>query len=238
MARDEAEDVLTGKRFRASYLVEQADYTEALAKKELSLLSPLGITKPVMDSLADLKSKLNAAMKDRSLAAADSQAATTTQNTAIGKAKSWLRKAILIGKNAYDDDRAQADEFSKGGATGNSVPKLATKIKAVSGLLKRETTLTSTFGATTAFLKEGEDLLGALSASDATQENKKADMPKATKEFYLQKAHLYFLLKRINRAGQIAHMDDQEAAAKYNLSILHRRGAPRKAKEEATAGTA
>lgn len=239
MARDEAEEVATGMRLRASYLVEQADYTEALAKKEAALLAPLGIAKATLDSLADLKSKLTAATKDRALASADAQSATASQDAALAKAKSWLRKAILIGQNAYDDDRGQSEEFTKGGNTGSSVPKLSEKMKKVIGLLKRDTATTSKFGATPAFLKEGDDILASLSTADASQEHKKADLPKGTKEFHVEKARLYFLLKRINRAGRAAHVDDPEAAGRYNLSILHRRGTARKGKEEAVgAGTA
>lgn len=111
-------------------------------------------------------------------------------------------------------------------------------MKKVIGFLKRDTTTISKFGATPAFLNEGDEIVGSLSTADATQEHKKADLPKGTKDFHIEKSCLYFLLKRINRAGRAAHVDDPEEAGRYNLSILHRRGTAKKGKEAVGAGTA
>lgn len=86
---DRTQGVATDSRLQASYLVELADFTEVLAKKEAALVAPLGIPKARLDSLADLKSTLTAATKDRALASADAQSATTSQDTALAKAKSW-----------------------------------------------------------------------------------------------------------------------------------------------------
>ncbi|MCC6741971.1 MAG: hypothetical protein IT452_23325 [Planctomycetia bacterium] len=233
MARDRQEEIATGARLRTSYLLEQADYTAKLAKSESALLSPLGINKAFMDAFAALRSKIDAASKDRTIASADSQAATMSQNEAFQKAKEWLSAAVLLGQAAYDGDHALSDEFGKGPKIGRSVPKLCDRLKAVLALLRRDKARVAAFGVTDALLKSGDDLYAALTDADCTQEHKKTTIPQATEDFYVDKAQLYFRLKQINRIGKAAHVRDPLKAANYNLTILHRHGVKTGEKGEA-----
>jgi len=170
-------------------------------------------------------------LSDRPLAEAD---ATGAQNEAAGRAKDWLRQAILIGDNAFDGEAKIVDEFHKGPKIGGSVGALVKKIRHVLGLL-RKGKVAAKFGGTPEFLKQGDALAKELAAADARQERKRAALPKGTESFYFDKGTLYYLLKTINRAGRAAFVADPVAAAEFNLSILHRRGARREQPEPAGA---
>ncbi|MGB8298547.1 MAG: hypothetical protein WCG85_24240 [Polyangia bacterium] len=49
-------------------------------------------------------------------------------------------------------------------------------------------------------------------------------MPASVAAFYAKKGELYSALKVVNNAGHEIYAHDLAAAAKYNMSILHRRG--------------
>ena len=224
MARDRTEIVKAGSQYRADYLVEQAGVTLARAGKEATVLGRFGVTKDLLAKAADCVKKLAAATKDRALAGADAQSATRAQDESAGQAKDWLRQALLIGDNAFDGEAEIVDEFHKGGKVGASVPKLVGKVRQVLGLLRKDPTVVAKFGATADFVKQGDGLAESLVSADTRQEGKREALPKGTEAFYFDKGTLYFHLKTINRAGRAAHVTEPEAAAAWNLSILHRRG--------------
>ncbi len=234
MPRNRDDLVGTGRRYRVEYLVEQAGVTLARAGKEASAVAKFGATKDVLARTGDLVKKIQTAAKDRALSQAEAQSATASQNDAAEGAKDWLRQAILIGTNAYDGEAEIVDEFLKGGKIGTSVPKLLGKVRHTLGLLKKDASVTAKFGATADFLKKGDSLAQSLAAVDVTQEQKREALPQATEAFYADKGNLYYLLKTINRAGRAAHVGEPEAAAAWNLSVLHRRGAASGAKPPGT----
>ncbi|MCE9582458.1 MAG: hypothetical protein K8T20_08200 [Planctomycetes bacterium] len=236
MARDKAEELETGRRMLTESLLEQAGYTMELARSEAALLAPFGVTKATLDSAKELCGKISAGREDRAVASIDSQSSAAAQNEAFAKAKTWLRRAVLLGKAAYDGDHHIVDEFTKGGDPGSSVKKLTGRLKDVLGALKTDKKRAAAFGITDAFLKTGADLLATLESTDATQETKHANLPKGTEQLYLNKARLYFILKQINRLGGAAHIEDRTLAERYNLDILYRRGTARKGKDKVPVG--
>jgi hypothetical protein len=75
-------------------------------------------------------------------------------------------------------------------------------------------------GASSDFLAKFEAKVRALEASSGAQEAAMASLP----DNRCSKSRLYFAIKDINSAGQALHSGDLEAAAKYNLKVLYRRG--------------
>ncbi len=49
-------------------------------------------------------------------------------------------------------------------------------------------------------------------------------LPAKVRDYYAAKGRLYVGLKVINDAGHELHASDADAAGRYNLKILHRRG--------------
>jgi hypothetical protein len=74
------------------------------------------------------------------------------------------------------------------------------------------------------FLAKFEAKVRALEASSGAQEAAIASLPDNRRSFCESKGRLYFAIKDINSAGQALHSGDLEAAAKYNLKVLYRRG--------------
>ena len=78
-------------------------------------------------------------------------------------------------------------------------------------------------------LDEGTKLHDQLAAVDAQQEHARlAKLPTAVRDFLGAKGLLYIGLKAINDAAQELHADDPAEAARFNLKILYRTGAPRR----------
>ncbi|MBI2900188.1 MAG: hypothetical protein HYY17_08380 [Planctomycetes bacterium] len=227
MARNRKESIGIGNRLPANLLAEQAKYTLALAREDLARLQRYGVTRETITRGEELKERIEALLEDRSVADQESKDATGGQNAASAVAKSWLRRAILIGQMAFDDDPKKVEAFVKGPKIGLSVSKLAGKMKAVLALLKPGAAKVSKFGGDAAFVKQGKELLAALEEADAAQETGRTKLPKATEDFYVAKAELYFVLKQINRAGYAVYVDDRVSAGRYNLAILHRRAPAR-----------
>jgi hypothetical protein len=72
-------------------------------------------------------------------------------------------------------------------------------------------------------LPDAVRLFDALQQADAAQEQTRAAyLPASVTAFYARKGELYLGLKVINDAGHELHAGDLQAAAKYNLSLLHR----------------
>ena len=73
-------------------------------------------------------------------------------------------------------------------------------------------------------LDEGKAIATALKTADAQQEVKRFnELPASVQEFLAKKGTLYTALKVINDAGHELFADNSTQAARYNLSILHRR---------------
>jgi hypothetical protein len=84
-------------------------------------------------------------------------------------------------------------------------------------------------GAGKDFLDQLESELSALETASGAQEAAIASLPDNTRAFCEAKGRLYFILKDIINAARALHNKEPEAAAKYNLKLLYRRGGKGKA---------
>lgn len=231
MARDKAREAALGSRLRTGYLLQQAGYTEKVARAEAATLAPFGIGKETLAELAALRARVLDTSGDRTGARASARSATAAQDAAAAKARLWLRSAILIGQNAYEGERAVLGKFTEGRPVGRSVPRIQGRMRTVLALLGRDPKKSAPWGATPAFLKQGDSLLAALSAADATQEIARAALRPATHDFHLLKAELFRLVKRVHRAAHAAWVNDRTAKRRYRFEILRRGGRKRGKKE-------
>jgi hypothetical protein len=74
-----------------------------------------------------------------------------------------------------------------------------------------------------------ETKLRAFETDSGAQEAAIASLPDNNRTFCEAKGRLYFLLKDIINAARALHNKEPEAAAKYNLKVLYRRGGKGKA---------
>ena len=69
-----------------------------------------------------------------------------------------------------------------------------------------------------------ETKLRALETNSGAQEAAIASLPDNTRAFCEAKGRLYYIIKDIINAARALHASEPEAAAKYNLKVLYRRG--------------
>ncbi|MDO9069168.1 MAG: hypothetical protein Q7W05_12010 [Deltaproteobacteria bacterium] len=218
-----------GERYRADYLVEQGGYSLGIAAKDgktLAVLLPVNFLAEVRAALDSVSS----AMKDKTVAAADSKSATVSQNAAFAGAKLWRTKVMHRCRRAASMGKPMPDELVHVNKA-KTVPAVISQMDKMTKLL--ETNKADLAADTAALLKQGLELTAALKAADAGQEVKKfKDLPDAVRAFYQNKGLLYIGLKVINDAGRELHAGEPEKASQYNFSIL-RRNHGKKAQGEA-----
>lgn len=219
--------VALGSRMRADYLIEQAGYTLGLAALDGDPLAAL-LAEGYLAEVRLVLDDLNRARQDRAVVEAESKDARRTHSQAFAEAKVWrravARRATLarrMGKNIPDGLLRVAN--------ARTPQALAAQVVDMVRLL--EENLEQIQGAGKAELvAQGRALADALQSTDANQEVKRlAELPDAVKRFYEKKGTLYIGLKVINDAGQALHAADSSHSARYNLSILYRRGGSRAA---------
>ncbi|MDI7270101.1 MAG: hypothetical protein QME96_19100, partial [Myxococcota bacterium] len=107
------------------------------------------------------------------------------------------------------------DRSRRGHQTSGQAPRVPAKRKNLAGMGKNAQAL----------LDEGVRLQAALATADAAQEVKRlSTLPAKVRDYYAAKGRLYVGLKVINDAGHELHASDADAAGRYNLKILYRRG--------------
>jgi hypothetical protein len=228
----------TGARYRASYLVQQAGYTLGIAAAEGEALA--GLLPPnYLDQVAQSRNDVDQARQDKANLEAESKHATSAQNNQLRAAKVWIRKAVKRAQRAQRQGSKVADELTEIGRS-NTVPAVLEQMSKKLALLSSHAAdLNSVGPATQPLLDEGHQLYDALQQADAAQEQTRAaHLPASVTAFYARKGELYLGLKVINDAGHELHAGDPQAAAKYNLSILHRHPGQAAAPVEAQAPVA
>lgn len=228
MALDRKDLAGVGLRLNGGRLLEQAGYTLGLARDEAQELAPFGVTKERLAGWETVRTQVQTAWNDRSISADESVALTDSQNRLVRDAKRWLRKVIQISGNAFAEEPTIYDEFTKIPRPQQSLPKLLEAMSRLTELCGKYSTRLAEWGGR-ALAKEGADLVAQIQKTDAGQERKLQDLPKKTEEFHVQKGRLFLAIKQINRAGKTAHLDDNAAAARYNLDILYRSAGRRSA---------
>jgi len=208
-----------GERYRTDYLIEQGGYTLGIAAKEgrsLVALLPADFLTEVRAAL----DSVSAAMKDKTVAAADAKSATASQNAAFAGAKLWRSKIMYRCRRAASMGNPMPEELVHV-ARAKTVPAVISQMDKMTKLLEANKAALATD--TAALIKQGQELTAALKAADASQEVKRfKDLPDSVLAFYKNKGLLYIGLKVINYAGRELHAGEPEKAAQYNFSILRR----------------
>jgi hypothetical protein len=220
---DTARLAAIGVRFRASYLLQQAGYTLGIAAAEgadLTALLPAGF----LDKVTGLRDEVDKALQDKTIRAVEAKQATSTQNQQMREGAIWGRKVGKRCQNAVQLGAVLPAELGRV-SSPQTVPGMLEQMSKTLALLGEHAAAIDAVGpATQPLIDEGRSIYQALQAADSTQERARAaDVPAAVAAFYAKKGELYSALKVINNAGHELYAHDLAAAAKYNLSILHRR---------------
>ena len=225
--------VALGARHRADYLVEQAGYTLGISAEEGSAMNDL-LPDGFAEGTQEVLAQVSAARQDKALLAEEAKDATKKHHVAASQAKVWRRKIYKRALRATRLGASMPDGLIHIGRVG-TLPELVGQVDVMVKLFEENLALMPGKGADV-LLAQGKDLSVALKTSDADQEVKRfASLPSSVQDFYAQKGTLYIALKAINDAGHELHADDPHSAARFNLSILHRRKAKKAAQAPAPA---
>lgn len=221
---DTARLAAIGVRFRAPYLVQQAGYTLGIAAAEgagLTALLPAGF----LDKVAGLRDDVDKAMQDKTIRTVEAKQATSTQNQHLREGTIWGRK---VGKRCQSAVQLGATLPAELGRVSSpqTVPGVLEQMSKTLALLTENAAAMDAVGpATQPLIDDGRTIFQALQTADSTQERARAaDVPASVAAFYAKKGELYSALKVVNNAGHELYAHDLAAAAKYNMSILHRHG--------------
>lgn len=211
-----------GRSLRAAYLVQQAGYTLGIAAHDGSALTAL-LPKGYIAEVSTARDELDVASRDKVNIASESKTSTHDQDAAARLLKIWRRKVAKRAQRAVRMGNKLPAELTHIGRT-TTVPGLLDNAKSALALLTAAAPILDQVGPKTkALITEGEQLCDSLTAADAEQEQLTgAELPATVRAFRAKKGELYTGLKVIHDAGHELHAHDAQAAAKYNLSILHR----------------
>jgi hypothetical protein len=228
---DTAKYAAIGLRFRGAYLVQQAGYTLGIAALEGTPLA--GKLPPnFLDRTATLRTDVEKAMEDKTVRTSESRQATSTQNQHHYAAKIWVRGVGKRCQSAMQLGATLAPELEKVSSPA-TVPGMLDQVQRTLSLLGKHAADMDKVGLPVqTHIDEGRKIYQALQEADTVQERTRAsDMPAAVTAFCAKKGELYTMLKIINNAGHELYAHNLAEAAKFNMSILHRR-APQSAAPE------
>jgi len=229
---DEMTLARTGNRLRAAFLVQQAQYTLEVANADgpaLWALLPAGYERAMRDTMQSLERRRN----EKTFAEEESRLATIAQNDWMAQGKIWRRKVVARARRATRLGKEMPETLLRIGRAW-SVQALLGQIIDMVHLLEQYAG--DIPGGVADLVAEGREIARELSTADAKQEAARlAELPQAVRAYYADKGRLYFGIKAINDAGRELHAEDTTMAARYNLSILHRR--PSRSKSDIGATT-
>jgi hypothetical protein len=215
--------VVAGVHLRAPQLLQQANYTIALARGEGDALATR-MAPGFVDRVDAVYSKVAKAFEDKTVSAADAKMATGTQNSAARALRVWGRGAVARASAAIRTGVLIPDEMTHP-LNARAVPAAIAQAQRLLSLLGQHAQTMDKVGAPTQpLIDEGRALCEALIAADRSQEIARASaLPKAVADFYALKAELYTGLKMINDAGHELYASNPLSSSQFNLSLLHRR---------------
>jgi hypothetical protein len=157
--------------------------------------------------------------------AAEAKQATGTQNNAVREVKDWRRAVASRCLRAVHAGLTIPDELTQMG-NQRTVPGVLEALSKAIRLLKESAAVLTTIGPDVApLIEQGTKLYQTLDQAESTQEQaRSAQLPAAVVAFNAKKGELYAALKIINEAGHELYSKDPEASARFNLSLLYRRG--------------
>jgi hypothetical protein len=220
---DTAKLVALGQRFRTPYLLQQTGYTLGLAMAEgppLLALLPGGY----LEMVVQLRDDVQKALEDRAVRATDAKQATSTEQQQMHAATVWVRRVGKRCQSAQHLGLGIPTELTRQ-SSSTTVPGMLDQMSKTLALLGEQAAAMDTvLPATQPLIDDGRKLLQALQQADSAQEQaRSADLPSAVRDFLAKKGELYNALKVINNAGQEMYAHDLTRAARFNMSILHRR---------------
>jgi hypothetical protein len=192
-----------------------------LAGTPLAGLLPAGF----LDETAHVRDDVDKLRQDKTAMAAEAKQATGTQNSAVRDIKDWRREVASRCLRATHAGLSLPEALTQMG-NPRTVPAVLDALSKTISLLKENAAALATIGPDVApMIERGSKLYQALDQADSTQEQtRSAHLPAAATAFNAKKGELYTALKIINEAGHELYAKDPEASARFNLSILYRRG--------------
>jgi hypothetical protein len=205
-------------------LVQQAGYTlgiAALAGTPLAGLLPANF----LDEATVVRDDVDKLRQDKTAMVAEAKQATGTQNSALREVKDWRRTVASRCLRAVHAGVPMPDELTQMG-NPRTVPSVLDALSKTISLLKENAAALATVGPDVApLIERGSKLYQTLDQADSTQEQaRSAELPAAAIDFNAKKGELYTALKIINEAGHELYSKEPEASARFNLSLLYRRG--------------
>lgn len=211
-----------GTRYRTRYLVEQARYSLKLA---LSEQPGLDLPPNYLSRIERAIAMVEATRDDRELAAVESKLATSRQNSFAHEGKVWRRQVTTRTHRAARLGAKIPKELLVIGRA-DTVPKLLESMGVMLRLLNEYAPEVSCAGEIRPLIDAGRKIYEALASADADQEHKRlSELPASVRTLYRDRGELYIALKVVNDAGRERHIRDPHRGSRYNMSILHRRGA-------------
>ncbi len=221
LAREQLIEI--GYRLRGGHLLQQAGYTLALAQQEGAALEA-ALPQGFLADFAAARAEVEQGLSSRANVVAEAKDSTRIQNETLRRAREWRRRVSAVARMAERSGQPVPGELIAIGGSMRSVPTALQSAKQIVGLLESSAKLFEAFPLYEAVLGEGENLVAALGAADATQEHKRlSDLPQAAQGFYAAKGKLYVAIKMVNDAGRALLAGDVASASRFNMSILYRR---------------
>jgi hypothetical protein len=213
-----------GYRLRGGYLVEQGTEIKALALAEIERFKQENLLSEV--EIANLDQAIAVVIKglhERTIASGEAHLQTAEQATAMHDLKADRKRLIECVIRAFRH-RPELIQFRQGTYQGSTVSGFCTDLNRKLAFAKEHESELAPVGAGKDFQAQLETKLRALEAGSGAQEAAIASLPDSTRAFCEAKGRLYFFIKDIINAARALHNKEPEAAAKYNLKILYRRG--------------
>ena len=223
-----------GYRLRGGALVEQAGQIKTLATAEMARFKQEQLLDDA--AIAELDAavaKVLAGLHDRTLATGEAHLQTAEQATAMHELKVDRRRLTECVVRAFRH-RPELRDFQGGTYHGTTIAAFCTDMNRKLAFAKKYEADLAPVGAGKDLIAKLETKLRAFEAGTGAQEAGIASLPDSNRAFCEAKGRLYFLIKDIISAARALHAAEPEAAAKYNLKVLYRRG-NKKEKAEAAA---
>jgi hypothetical protein len=218
----QVELVAIGWRIPSAYLIQQAAFTLGIAESEGEALARI-LPVNFLADVSHLRDDVDAARKDKAIAALEAKLSTGEQNQGVHALKVWRRKIAKRARRALLTHAKVPEELTNVGRSQSVARVLEEASNTLAVLSQQVATLDAVAPGTQALIDEGQKLYQALDAADKAQEQARfSDLPAAVAAFHAKKAELYLGLKIINEAGHEFHAENPKEAGKYNLSILYR----------------
>lgn len=218
---DKIQLVELGVRMRGGHLLQQANYTLELARRdpEVVALLPRGFMEEADKALRQVEKGL----RDVANIVAESRDATRTQNDTLRRVREWRRKLAALGRMAARMGAPVPAPLLTIGDSVRDVPAALVTLQQSVALLKEHAATFEPFPLYRQVLGEAENYAVSLAAVDAAQETKSlVDRPAAVRNYYVAKGALYIALKIVNDTARAVHAGDPVTASQFNLSILYR----------------